>query len=805
MKFTERIRREVLIIDGSMGLFLQLAGLPDGYAPDLWNLEKPDLIADVHKKYVEAGAQIVITNSFGATRTRLADYGRHSDVKAINHSAVQNARKGAGGMALVAGGIGPCGKMVAPLGEFLFTEAVEVFKEQASALLEAGVDLLIIETMFDLMELKAAVVACNELRGATPLIACMTYASGAVTDTGTTPEACAGVMEGLGVDVIGINCSTGPEEMLEVMQKLGRATSLPICVEPNAGMPVIVNGKTVYREPADVLAGYAEKFVELGANIIGGCCGTKPDYIEKISHSVKGKAPVTRSGAGGVVIASRSKIVRIGDGHPFAKIGEKINPTGKKKLASSLKDGRTDLAIISARKQTDAGADALDVNVGVPMTDEVSMMAKTLVALQNVTDLPLVIDSSDSEAILAGLNVYVGRPLLNSVNAEPEKLEALLPKAKKAGSAVIALCAGEDVPESAKKRFEYAKRIYKRAMELGFRKEDLVFDCLAVVVSAMQEGARQTLLTIRMIKEELDCSTIVGLSNSSFGLPDRPTINNAFLAMAMAEGLDAAIVNPYDTAMHKTAAGASLFIRRDEDCRAYIDMAEKQSAVKADLPAGKKVTAELVRDIGWKIHNAVLEGEKDSAKRLVQEALDEGLDPMDIFMERLTPAIRKVGELFAEKKKFIPHLVASADTMKRAMEILGPILKASRSIQSKGTIIFATVKGDVHDIGKNVCCIMLENFGFNVIDLGKNISAEEILQAAEKHDANIVALSALMTTTMRQMPIVINEIKKRKLPYMVMVGGAAVTRGFASEIGADVYVKDVGGIAASAENLVKTE
>ena len=800
MNFVERIKKEVMVIDGSMGVFLQSEGLPSGYAPDLWNIERPDVIASVHKHYANAGSQIVISNSFGATRPRLADYGRQSDVKKINHAAVENARKGGGDNVLVAGGSGPTGKLVAPLGDLGFEEAVDIFREQFSALVEAGADILIIETMFDLMEMKAAVIGANEVRKNVPLIACMTYTADAVTDTGATPEAVAAVMEGLGVDVIGVNCSTGPEEMLDVVRRLGEATHLPICVEPNAGLPVLEKGETLYKASAEEMAKLAPKFVEYGTNIIGGCCGTRPDYIEKVCHLVKGAKPVTRTKKDGLLISSRSEIIRIGSGFPFVKIGEKINPTGKKKFSAAIKEGRTDRIVMEARKQMEAGATALDVNVGVPMTDEPAMMEQAVAAIQNVTQLPLVIDSSGNDAIYAGLRFYSGRPLVNSVNAEESKLEEVLPMVKRMGGAVIALCAGEDVPESAEKRFEYAKRILERALSVGLTKDDIVFDCLAVVVSAMQEGARQTLLTIRRIKEELGCATILGLSNTSFGLPDRSTINNSFLAMAMAQGLDAAIVNPYDAGMHKAVAGASLFTQRDADCKRYIDFATDSEETKDSEI--KKSAEKIALPTAERIHQAVVEGEKDAIKELVQRGLDEGLDPMTMFTELLTPAIRVVGDQFAARKKFIPHLIASADTMKKGMEILDPLLRASREGESKGTIIFATVKGDVHDIGKNVCIIMLENFGYNVIDLGRGVPMEEILEAAQKHSADIIGLSALMTTTMMRMPEIVAEVRDKKLPYKVMVGGAAVTKGFAKEIGADGYGKDVGGVVDLAETLM---
>ncbi len=802
MKLIERLGKEVIIIDGSMGALLQSEGLPSGYSPDLWNLEKPDAIASVHKRYIDAGAQIIIANTFGASRPRLEEYGREHDLKKVNRAGVEIARKAADGRALVAGGTGPSGKLIFPMGDVDFEDAVAIFREQGQALVEAGADLLIIETMFDLMETRAAVIGFNEVRGRVPLIASMTYTPGGVTDTGTTPEAAAAVLEGLGVDVLGVNCSTGPAEMLEVVRRIAAVTKLPIMVEPNAGLPVLEGGITRFKAPMDEIASFAPQFVEVGASIIGGCCGTRPEYIQKISALVKGKPAAPRNGRDGVAIASRSGAVWIGAGHPFVKIGEKINPTGKKKFGEAIKEGRTDLILAEARKQEEAGATALDINVGVPLIDEAAMMVKAITAVQNVTALPLVIDSSNNDALLRGLQVYAGRALVNSVNAEHDKLEAVLPFVKRHGAAVLALTAGDEIPESARQRLAYAKEILKRALALGIRREDIVFDCLAVVVSAMQEGARQTLETVRLIREELGCATTIGLSNVSFGLPDRHTINNNFLAMAMANGLDAAIVNPYDEQMHKTAAAAGLFTGRDIGCNRFINAATAWGTGSAAKEAVSAVKQAQNLPTPEKIFNAVVEGEKDSIGQLVQDALNEGMPPMDIFVNNLTPAIRRVGDLFAERKKFIPHLVASAETMKKGVAVLDPLLRSARADASKGTIVFATVKGDVHDIGKNVCIIMLENFGYKVIDLGRNVPPDDILAAAEEHRADILGLSALMTTTMVQMPLVVNEVKKRNLPYKIMVGGAVVTRSFADEIGADAYGKDVGEVVTIVENLM---
>lgn len=799
-KILNQLKNKILVLDGSMGALLQNKGLPPGFAPDIWNIEKPDIIKSVHEEYVKAGSNIILTNTFGASRLRLKEFEEERNLRKINKAAVSNARSAAKGKCFIAGDIGPCGATIEPFGELPFKDAVKIFKEQIQILVDEGVDLVSIETMFDLQEMKAAVIAAKEV-GKVPLMALMTFTQDLLTDTGTDPETAAVALEGLGVDIIGTNCSTGPEYMLPVVEKLAAATDKFIAVQPNAGLPINKDGKTVFPATAEEVAAYAEKFAQAGANIIGGCCGTTPEYIKLVSNIVKKLSPKPKTKATCLRITSRSKTVCIGSEYPFFKIGEKINPTGKKAFAEAIKEGRTDLIVTEARKEFEAGADALDVNVGVPMIDEPAMMAKAIAAVQNVVDIPLVIDSSNIDALERGLITYTGKALLNSVNAEEERLEKILPLVKKYGAAVIALTAGDQIPEKAEDRLKYAKIILNRALKIGIPKENIVFDCLALVVSAMQEGARESLRAVELIKNELNAPVMLGISNVSFGLPGRKAIHNTFMGMAISRGLDAAIINPYDPDMYKIAAAASLFTKRDMGCKRYIDL---QSRFEANDEKEKKKDKPHVKtkNIRERIYEAVLEGDKDSIETLILEAIKKEEDPFGLFVNVMTPAIRKLGDLFAKRKKFIPHLVASADTMKRGVDILNPLMEKSGNIQSKGTIIFATVKGDIHDIGKNIASLMLKNFGFNVIDLGKNVPSEDILKAAKEHKAHIVALSALMTTTMMQMKTVIDTITKENLNYKVMIGGAVVTKAFAREIGADGYSRDVGDVVSVAESLI---
>lgn len=801
-KILERLKNEILVLDGSMGALLQNKGLPPGYAPDLWNLEKPEIIKSVHAEYVQAGSNIILTNTFGASYHRLKEFQAEDNLKKINSAGVINARAAAGDKSFVAGDIGPCGSTIEPFGEFPFKDAIKTFKEQIQILVDSGVDLISIETMFDLQEIKAAVIAAKEV-GQVPLMAMMTFTGDFLTDTGTDPETATVFLEGLGVDIIGTNCSTGPEHMLPVVERMAQATDKFICAQPNAGLPINKDGKTIFPASPEEVASFANKFVSAGVNILGGCCGTTPEYIKLISNILKEKHPVPKTKPSGLRITSRAKTAYIGTGYPFFKIGEKINPTGRKAFAQSIKEGRTDLIVMEARKEFEAGADALDVNVGVPMIDEPAMMAKAVAAIQNVVDLPLVLDSSDPDALEQGLITYAGKALVNSVSAEDEKLERVLPLIKKYGAALVGLTTSDKIPEEANERLKCAEKIMKRALEAGIARENIIFDCLALVVSAMQHGSVETLAAVHLIKSKLNVPITLGISNVSFGLPNRKAIHNTFLGMAISRGLDAGIVNPYDPEMHRTVAAASLFTEKDIGCKNFINLQSRLA--ESEGKGEKKEESPLkTKNIKEMIYDAVVEGGRDSIQDLVSQAIEKNEDPNDLFMNVMTPAIRHLGDLFARRKKFIPHLVAAADTMNRGVAILRPLIEKSGKIQSKGTIVFATVKGDFHDIGKNICIIMLRNFGFHLIDLGKSVPCEEILKAVKENNADIVALSSLMTTTMMQMREVTDYIKLKKIHCKVMVGGAVVTKSFAKEIGADGYSKDVGDIASLAESLINT-
>lgn len=810
-----------------MGAFLQARGLPDGYAPDLWNVENPDVITSIHREYISAGCDIILTNTFGASRLRLGEYDAQHRVREINLAAVANARRAAGDRrVLVAGDIGPSGTTLKPSGELEFDEAVSIFAEQSRALVEAGVDVIVIETMFDLVEAKAALIAARDVSKTVPIIAHMTFTARGLTDTGTDPETAAIVLEACGADVVGVNCSVGPEDMLEVVGRMARATRLPISVQPNAGLPVMRHGKTVFLQTAEHMAPFAKQFVDRGAAIIGGCCGTTPDYIRMIAADVGHKSHQSTSREPGTWITSRSRSLRIGPGAPFVTIGERINPTGRKAFSQAIKEGRTDLIVQDARAQVEGGAFALDVNVGVPLVDEAAMLEKAVIAVQNVVEVPLVVDSSNVHALERGIRAYPGRPLVNSVDPVREKADFLLPIIKRYGCAVIGMTAETEIPARAIDRVRNAEKILRMCEEHGIPPEWVVFDCLSIPVSAAPAPAAQTLETIRIIRDELGCATTLGLSNVSFGLPLRKTVHNTFLAQAIGQGLDSAICNAVDPLLKEAVAAASLFAGRDSGCRRYIDLAvgleaqrrrdqaildaAKAGTILVDDGAGASAGGaarvigasgpKTTRDLLWE---AVVEGDKDGVPKLTQRALDEGSAPFDLFLNVLTPAIRHLGDLFGTGKKFIPHLIASADAMKAGVAVLMPLLQAEGNAEKKGTVVLATVKGDIHDIGKNIVALMLRNFGFDVRDLGRNVPIDDILSAARESGAELIGLSALMTTTMMRMKDVIDAVRSKDLPHLVMIGGAVTTPSFAEEIRADAYGKDVGEVVAVAERLLE--
>lgn len=827
-RFVTESEKRILVLDGSMGALLQGRGLPAGMAPDVWMMENPDVIYGAHKEYRDAGADILLTNTFGASRWRLAEYQAEGRIREINAKAVEIARRAAGPLGFVAGDIGPSGETVYPTGNRPFDQVCEIFYEQAKILVELGVDLIVVETLFDSLEMRAALSGIRAASSLMPVIAHATFNTDGITDTGASPENIAAIAEGFHCQAVGVNCSTGPDPMVEIVRRMARVSRLKICVQPNAGLPVLREGRTQFPMTPNDMAPYVDRFVEAGASIIGGCCGTTPEYIRQVAQKTKGltdfrRGGETQQGAGGTLLSSMSGFARLGGGVPFLPIGERMNPSGRKKLSESLK--RKDLTglLEDAEKQVKAGGLVLDLNVGVPLVDEPALMRDAVVAIQNkFPKIPLMIDSANAHALDKGSQVYYGRPLLNSINAEDERLEEMLPIVKKHGAAIVCMTTGVMVPVDPMERLKNAQKIVDLLVgKHGFREEDLVFDCLGLVVSAMRDGSKATLKTIQLVKEAFPgAATTLGLSNVSFGLPNRVFVHTAFLAQAIGYGLDSAIMSVTEPLTSVMAGAAEMWGPKEDAITAFIErFSDKVEIGTGATPAAggettPAVNAKTNREPDWlskkpaldqAIFRSIVEGQKDAAIKAVTEFSEKTPElAMTLFIEVMTPAIRHLGDLFAARLKFIPHLIAAAESMKAGVAILEPLLLKARAASGaeRGTVIFATVKGDIHDIGKNICILMLKNFGYNVIDLGRNVSPDTIFEEAAKHKTQVIALSALMTTTMMQMKVIIDRVRAEKLPYKVVIGGAVVTPEFAREIQADGFSTDVGTVVSEMERVL---
>lgn len=792
--FLSELKKRPLLFDGATGTMLQRLGLKPGGCPDELCLKDPEMVKKVHRAYVEAGSDIVTTNTFGANRIKLREYSLDGRLKEINVAAAQCARQ-ASGSGFVAGGLGPTGRFIEPVGDMDFDEAVGVFSEQASALKEGGADLIIIETMMDIREMKAAIIGAKA--SGLPVAATMTFDETMRTVLGTPPESFAIMAEGLGADVIGANCSLGIEGIYKAILAMGRVASTPFIAQPNAGIPVLKGTETVFPASPDEMAAFVPKLVGAGVRVLGGCCGTTPEHIKKMGSAFKGLKPVSCKEGAFTALSSRTSFTVFGGGLPAIVVGERINPTGRKALAQEIKEGKTAGIRAEARKQADAGAHALDVNVGVPGIDEPPSMKRAVFAVNENTALPVVIDSSDIAALEAGLKAADGKPLINSVSGEEKKLDSVLPLAKKYGAAVLGLALDDSgIPDTAEGRLKVAEKILSRALKAGIRKEDVLIDCLAMTVSAAPESALQTIKAIRLVKEKLGLSTILGVSNISFGLPAREVINANFLTMALAAGLDAAIINPENRAMMDAYHASLVLMNRDIRAERYIKRHQLSEAAKK--PVEQAEAKAEVKSIGDRIKKAVIEGDEENIIGLVEQGLKEGLDPITISNSGLVPGLEEVGRLFASNRYYLPQVMLSAETMKKAFARLKKEMKGKTG-PGLGKVLLATVEGDIHDIGKNIVATLLENHGFEVIDLGKNVPADRIIEEAERNRVDIVGLSALMTTTVLEMDKVIKRLRERGIKAMTIVGGAVVTKEFSENIGADEY----GGDALSAIEKMK--
>jgi 5-methyltetrahydrofolate--homocysteine methyltransferase len=801
--FLDRLARRPLLMDGAMGSMLQEAGLKPGECPELMNVERPEVVASVHAQYAAAGADVLTTNTFGATRLKLDEYGLSPRLNEINAAAVRLAKKAvadSGRKAMVAGGIGPTGRFLAPVGELTYDLAYDAFREQAQALADAGADAIIIETMSDLKEARAAVIAAKEASGL-PVIVTMTFQQDLRSLLGTTPEVAVTVLGSLGADVVGANCSLGPEGLYEAARRMASVARVPLIFQPNAGLPQLVDGRTIFPAGPEELALYADKFLELGASVIGSCCGSTPEHTKAMADVVGrwGERPGRVSGTAATRLASRTRLVTIGGAEPPVIIGERINPTGRKELSAELAAGKTSIVRKDARGQAEAGAALVDINVGLPGADETELMGLVVRAVEESTDLPVVIDSTDPEAIEAALKEASGKPLVNSVTGDEARLSSILPLVKRYGAAVVGLTIDEDgVPATAEKRVEIAGRILDACLKLGIPKEDLVIDPLVLTASAEQPQAAETLKAVGMIKERLGLATSLGVSNISFGLPNRPLINAVYLTMALGHGLDAAMVNPYDTRMGEAISAGAVLVNRDPRAEGYIAAHRKKAQTGDKSSATPAARQDKPATLEEEIRRAVIEGDKEGILPLVERALERGMEPLAVGNDCLIPALTEVGRLYETKEFFLPQVMQSAETMKAAFARLKKEMKPGAG-RDKGTVVLATVFGDVHDIGKNIVSTLLENHGLNVIDLGKNVPKETVLDEAVKHDADVIGLSALMTTTMTQMGELIKERDRRGLGIPVVLGGAVVTPEYAQKVGAAGSSRD----AMEAVGLIK--
>ena len=774
------------IFDGAMGTMLQAGGLKPGACPELMNIEHPDVVKSIHEAYIKAGSTIIETNTFGASTIKLEHYGLADRMTELNTAAVKIAKSAAGKRAKVAGSMGPTGRFIQPLGDLDFEAAYQVFYEQSQALAAAGVDYFIIETCIDIQEMRAALLAAKEAAPKIPVICQLSYSEDGRTVTGTDPQSAAVILAAMGADIIGVNCSLGPEQLVPIVKTLAENCQVPISVQPNAGMPYLDNGETKFPMEAVEFGTWGRKLVEAGASFLGGCCGTTPEHIKELAKNVKNLAePVRHNIKRQLMLASRSKTVVIDKDLPTRLIGERINPTGRKKLAAEIREG----SLLSVKKeavnQTKAGAHLLDVNMGVGGIDQAAAMKRAISEISQISDAPLAIDTGDAKALEAGLRAYPGRALINSVSAEKDRLRDFLPLAKKYGAAILCLPITEDgVPKTAKDRIAVVHTIIEAAKKHGLADGDFLLDALVMTVSAQANACQEVLATLQGYRQEFGYPSTMGLSNISFGLPNRPLINSTFFAMCLAAGLDAPIMNPYDDAMQNALMASAALLGKDPNGLAF-------SKNEANLAVPKKaaVAKETNLDTMSAIKQAVIDGEKDEIEGLVTKAINEGHGTNEITEKALTSAMNDIGVDFGAGRMFLPQVLLSAETMRTAFNKLKELLP-NQQAADKGTVVIATVKGDVHDLGKNITGALLANSGFKLIDLGKDVDSTEIVRAAIESNADIVGLCALMTTTMVQIDKVIADLHEAGCQAKVMVGGAALTQEYADAAGADAYAAD---------------
>ncbi len=763
---------EFVILDGAMGTMLQRAGLPVGSLPELFTLKHPEILESIHRAYIDAGSKIAYTNTFTSNAHKLMGSG-HS-VEEVICASVSVAKKAAAGRALVALDIGPIGEILEPSGTLSFDEAYGLFREMLIAGEMAGADLIAFETFSDLGELKIAVLAAKE-NTKLPIFATMTFEENGRTFTGCLAECFAETITGLGVDAIGVNCSMGPKQLMPIIRRIGAVTSLPLIVKANAGLPDAHDGH--YNITAEEFAREMSECAEIGVQFVGGCCGTDPDFIKALNKEMKNRTRSKRVVSDNTVLCSATKLVAISE---VRIIGERINPTGKKRFQTALRENDFDYIVSQGIQQADAGADILDVNVGVPGLNEPSLMQKCVYGLQETIDLPLQIDSNDVSAIEAGLRAFCGKAIVNSVNGEKDRLRLILPLVKKYGAAVVGLTMDEHgIPETAEERFEIAKSILSACESYGIPRRDVFIDCLCLTASASQSSASETLKALRMVRKQLGLHTVLGISNISFGLPNRELINSTFLTLAMENGLDLPIMNPNVTSMADAVSAFKLLKGYDIGCQSFVERF-------ADVKVPSSITDGVTVDI----FEAIAKGLKAESKLITLHLLETKTE-LEIINELLIPALDAVGERYEKGSIFLPQLMRSADASCEAFEVLKTSIakKGDKSV-SKGKIIIATVKGDIHDIGKNIIKTILANYGYQIIDLGRDVPPLKVVETAVQEDVRLIGLSALMTTTLPAMAETIRALRESGHDCKIMVGGAVLTKAYAAEIGADFYSKD---------------
>ncbi|EPY2286690.1 homocysteine S-methyltransferase family protein [Clostridium sporogenes] len=777
MNIKDYIKENILIFDGAMGTMLQKSGLKISDLPEELNVLEPEKIINIHRKYVEAGAKVITTNTFGANELKLKN--SEFSVETIVDKAIDNVKRARGNKEiLIALDIGPIGQLLEPMGTLKFEESYKIFKRQIIQGQKSGADIILIETMTDLYEAKAAILAAKENTNL-PVFCTMTFEKNKRTFTGCTPLSMVLTLEGLGVDALGVNCSLGPNELEDIVYEIIKYSSIPIMVQPNAGLPTVKEGKTIYNIKPKEFAAFQRSIVEKGVRIVGGCCGTTDEFIREIVYSLKDVEIKNLKENNICGVCSSTKAVLI-DGAKI--IGERINPTGKKLFKEALRNNDIDYILKEAISQVESGADILDVNVGLPEIDEEETMKKVIREIQSIIDTPLQIDSNNPKVIEKALRVYNGKPIVNSVNGEDKVLDNVLPLIKKYGAAVVALTLDDKgIPKKAEERLKIAEKIVNKALEYGIRREDIFIDCLVLTASAQQEDVGETLKAVALVKEKLKVKTILGVSNISFGLPNRELINKTFLAMSLQSGLDLPILNPNNKEMINIINAFKVLNNQDKGATNYIEIYTNETSNSKEV--------KIKRD-NLTLKEIVIKGIKEESYSKTKELLkDRG--ELSIINEELIPALDEVGEKYEKGIIFLPQLIQSAETVKKAFAAIKEKLREDNSPKiNKGKILMATVKGDIHDIGKNIVKVILENYGFEVLDLGKDVEVEKIVEEVKKNNIKLVGLSALMTTTVNSMKDTIKALKESGMDCKVFVGGAVLNEEYAEMINADYYAKD---------------